>query len=462
MTSYKEIKPILQRAAQQNFWAFCCYMDWDFFHEKRRYFKDIAIELQYVVDQYRIGKAVQISISLPPRAGKSYITSLFACYWLAQFPELSVMRNTCTSTLYDKFSYDTRALIRSKKFSEVYPNVVLANDKQNLGGWNLSTSKQVGYFGAGVGGTIIGFGANIAITDDLYKSMQDALSDTVRDKVKMWKESAHDSRKEKNCPEIFIGTRWVKDDVIGEAMSSGKLHRSIVIPALIDDMSFCEDVKSTEEYLTIKKSIEESTWSAEYMQEPLDVKGLLLPLSSLKLADTSIINYDNAIWRLAVGDPADRGGDKYAVPFIYVCVMNGEMICVVKDVICNKDGVEVNSERIKEKCGKLMIEEVYIESNGVGLAAVLQLKRILTSNTSLRAFPSTEEKEVRILSNYEFIRDYFVFDENYKSKEEYNTFMNDLTGYMKDGDNNHKKDAIDVLSTAAKLIKVKFAKYLYS
>lgn len=462
MIDYKEIKPVLRIAAQQNFWAFCCYMDWDFFHVKRRYFKNIAVELQHLVDQYKLGKAIQVSISLPPRAGKSYITSLFACFWLSQFPELSVMRNTCTSTLYDKFSYDTRALMRAVKYSEIYPSVKLASDKQNLGGWNLTTSKQVGYFGAGVGGTIIGFGANLAITDDLYKSMQDALSDNIRDKVELWKESAHDSRKEKNCPEIYIGTRWTKNDIIGKAMDSGKLHKSIVIPALIEDKSFCEDVKSTDEYLTIRSEIEESTWLAEYMQEPLDVKGLLLPLSSIKFADTSIFKHDNAVWRIAVGDPADRGGDKYAVPFIYVFVTDGRMICVVKDVICNKDGVEVNSERIKEKLSSLLIEEVYIESNGLGLAAVLQLKRIITSNTSLRPFPSTEDKEVRILSNYEFIRDYFVFDENYKQYPEYNTFINDLTGYMKDGDNKHKKDAIDVLSTAAKIIKVKFGKYLYS
>ena len=193
-----------------------------------------------------------------------------------------------------------------------------------------------------------------------------------------------------------------------------------------------------------------------------EVEGLLLPMSLLKFDDTSLITNADAVWRIAVGDPADKGGDKYAVPFVYVCVSDARLACVVKDVICNKDGVEVNSERIKDRCSKLLIEEIYIESNGLGLAAVLQLKRILTSNIALRPFPSTEDKEVRILSNYEFIRDYFVFDSNYKNNPEYTTFINDLTGYMKDGDNTHKKDAIDVLSTAAKLIKVKFAKFLYS
>lgn len=463
MINSKESKEVLRLAAQSHFWAFCCYMDWEFFHDKRRFFKSIAIEMQSVIDNYRNGKAIKISISMPPRAGKSYITSLFACFWLSQFPTLSVMRNTCTSTLYDKFSYDTRALIRSDKFKEIFPQIQLSGDKQNLGGWNLSTSKQVGYFGAGVGGTIIGFGANIAITDDLYKSMSDALSDTVRDKVKLWKESAHDSRKEKNCPEIYIGTRWTKKDIIGEVMDSGDLQKAIVIPALDENnKSFCEDVKSTEEYLSIKERIDESTWSAEYMQEPLDIKGLLLPLSSLSFTDVSIINCEDLVWSFFVGDPADKGGDKFAGLACWVVVKENKLFCYVRDAICSKDGIEVVVPKIKDITIKYSIEEAYIESNGVGLAAVLTLKPLLqNSNTKLKPFPSTEPKDVRILGNYEFVRDRFIFDSNYKQNEGYSLLIKDATEFMKDGENLHKKDAIDVLCLAAKLIKIKFANVLY-
>lgn len=192
-----------------------------------------------------------------------------------------------------------------------------------------------------------------------------------------------------------------------------------------------------------------------------EVEGLLLPPSCLHFIDISSIGPENCIWKIAVGDPADRGGDKYAVPFLWVALIDNKIICFVKDVLCNTDGIESNSQRVKEKAAKYLTEEIYIESNGIGLAAVLMLKKILTNSTSLRAFPATEPKEVRILANYEFIRDHFVFDINYKSNPEYNTFINDLTGYMREGDNKHKMDAIDVLSTAAKLIKVKFAKYLY-
>jgi len=55
-----------------------------------------------------------------------------------------------------------------------------------------------------------------------------------------------------------------------------------------------------------------------------------------------------------------------------------------------------------------------------------------------------------------------VFDINYKSNPEYNSFINDLTSFSKDGDNKHKKDAIDVLCSAANLIKSKYRKVIYS
>ena len=184
MIKFDDIQDLLRIAARQHFWAFCCYFDFDFFSVNRPFLKSVAIAMQSVVDEYEKGNAIKISVSMPPRAGKSYITSLFAAYWLCRFPTLSVMRNTCTATLYDKFSYDTRALFRSTKLKEIFPEIQLQPDKQNVGGWNLTTAKQVSYFGAGVGGSIIGFGANLAITDDLYKSMTDAMSSQVQQSTK--------------------------------------------------------------------------------------------------------------------------------------------------------------------------------------------------------------------------------------------------------------------------------------
>jgi len=455
-------------------------MDWEFFYLKRRFLKQVAEAFQELVDEYKKGNAITVCVSMSPRAGKSYITSLFATYWLGQFPNLSVMRNSCTSTLYQKFAYDTRFIIRSQKFAEVFPEIQLQSDKQNLDGWNLSTSTQVAYFGAGVGGTIIGFGANLAITDDLYKSMPDALSTTTNNFVKLWKESSHDSRKEKNCPEIFIGTRWTKNDVIGEAISSGRIDINIVIPALLNreikiidgvqkkvgGVTFCDDVKSTAEYLLIETQTSTSTWNAEYMQEPIEVEGLLLPLDSLKFQNTSDIPKENVCFSFSVGDPADTGGDKYSMPFINVVINEDEkevqFAFIVKDVIHNTQGIEANTDRIIDKIKHNETEQIFIESNGVGLAAVLLIKKALSAHQKLSMFSSTVNKDVRIFSHYEFVQKYFIFDKlKYESNDEYRLFITDLCGYTKEGDNKNKKDAIDVLCSVASILKIKYSKLIY-
>ena len=112
-------------------------------------------------------------------------------------------------------------------------------------GWSLEAARQVSYFGAGVGGTVIGFGASmLAMTDDLYKSLEDALSDTNNEKVWSWKQGTHDSRIEGNCCSIDIGTRWSATDVLGRMEEMGKYDEIIRIAALdVNDCSSCEDVK---------------------------------------------------------------------------------------------------------------------------------------------------------------------------------------------------------------------------
>lgn len=369
MKTFKD-NPISISLARSNFWAFCVYYDEDFFRVKRRFLKEVAILFQEVIDNYKNGIAISVSVSMPPRAGKSYITSLFAAFWLAKFPELSVMRNSCTSTLYQKFSYDTRNIIKSIKFKEVFPEIKMQGDKQNLDGWNLETSKQVGYFGSGVGGTIIGFGANIAITDDLYKSMQDALSQTTNTSVKLWKESAHDSRKEKNCPEIFIGTRWVKDDIIGTEMDSGLLYKSIIIPALIDEHSFCEYVKSTDEYLKIRDKIAKFIWNSEYMQSPMAIEGLVYPnkFKTYSELPKELINENgkesiiNQGWAAMFIDTADKGSDLFSAPIVQIVGINIYLL----DVIFSPDQIIEQEEIVRLKCKEHNVKLIVIETNHVG------------------------------------------------------------------------------------------------
>ena len=180
MTREQYMMALVHReVAKRNLWQFCLYYDREFF-QSRPFLKEIAEAFQRIEE----GTIQSLSVSMPPRAGKSYITSLYCAWTLGRNPEASVMRNTCTATLYVKFSYDVRAIVNSDRFKEVF-TIRLSEDKKNLQGWNTTKAKMVSYFGAGVGGTIIGFGATkVAITDDLYRGLEDALSDTKNDTIK--------------------------------------------------------------------------------------------------------------------------------------------------------------------------------------------------------------------------------------------------------------------------------------
>lgn len=202
----------------------------------------------------------------------------------------------------------------------------------------------------------------------------------------------------------------------------------------------------------------ENIVSGGWITEP---EGVLLPKSKLHFADLSQIPTENIIFKFAIGDPADVGGDKFSMPFIHVISHENRLVCFVKEVIHSTAGIDANTERVLQKMHENEIEQLIYESNGVGLAAVLLIKKRLSEHQKLTAYASTINKETRIFSHYEFVRDYFVFDINYQENAEYKQFINDMCGYSKEGDNKHKKDAIDVMCAAANLIKVKYKKVLY-
>lgn len=193
-------------------------------------------------------------------------------------------------------------------------------------------------------------------------------------------------------------------------------------------------------------------------------EGVLLPKSQLRFADLSNIPKESIIYRFSISDPADTGGDKYSNPFVHVAEIDGRIVCFVKDVIHSTDGIEANVERVTEKAIEHGIEAFFIEDNGVGLAAAILIKKKLPKNVAYAPFHSSIKKETRIISHYEFVKKFFVFDINYKNNPEYHRFINDLTGYTKENENNenkHKMDAIDVMCSAANVVKLKYHKIIY-
>jgi predicted phage terminase large subunit-like protein len=408
-------------------------MDREFF-QSRLFLKEVADAFQEIEQN----KIQSLSVSMPPRAGKSYVTSLFCAWTIGKNPSESVMRNSCSERLYQKFSYDVRAIVKSDKFKEIFPNVVLSDDKANLQGWNTNKARQVSYFGAGVGGTIIGFGAsNVAITDDLYRGLEDALSDTMNDRIIQWKEATHDSRFESGCKRIDIGTRWTMNDIIGRQMNEGMYDKSIVISALTEeDESFCEAVMTTEEYLEKRKRTDPAIWMAEYQQQPVDLKGRLF--NNLKLIDT----FDRAKIEgtIAYVDVADQGADYTACAVLAVV----DKQLVVVDYVFSKANTDVTLPMIAEKLKKWNTTYCRVESNSMGAMFSRHLQRMVT--TKILQVPNTTNKNTRIIMRSVFIQDNFQFYKN--GTPECEQFIQNVMSFSKEGKNKND-DAPDCLAGLA-------------
>ena len=447
---------IQQQLAYHNFWEYCLYMDKDFF-TKRAFLEEVADALQLVYEEYLAGRARAITISMPPRSGKSYIISLFCSWYLGHIPQNAIMRNSSGASLYRKLSYDTRKIIKSLKYQAVFPNILLSPDKQDVRGWNLIQSRQVAYFGAGTDGTIIGYGANLAIYDDLIPTIWVAMNDEALAKIRNWKGADHNSRKELDCPEIGIGTRWRTNDVIGDEIEKGNVNKIFKIKALIMDnpefpegKSFCEHVNKTSFYLQEKKNLEPEIFDAEYQQEPAELKGLMFPKSELNFYDPKNIDPSKlSTFKLGVIDPAKGGGDFYAFIVGYLVGKN----IYIHDLIFNQEDTESNEVASFEFIQKNQINDVKFEGNAAWFLMAKSLRRRLQavqSNCGIRIFDNHENKHTRILAQGGFIKNNFWFRSDYEQIPQYRKFIVQFCQYMKDGTGKTHDDAPDAAAELAK------------
>jgi predicted phage terminase large subunit-like protein len=424
MTRNQEVKKLfLQELARRDFWSFCLYMDGEFFKD-RKFLKDIADGFQEIEE----GKITALSVSMPPRAGKSYITSLYCAWILGRNPRESGMRNTCTATLYVKFSYDVRAIVKSERFTEVF-KLKLSDDKKNLNGWNIEGAKMVSYFGAGVGGTIIGFGASkVAITDDLYRGMEDALSDTTNDRIIQWTEATHDSRFDSGCARIDIGTRWSRNDMIGRNSADQVYDREIIVKALDEEgQSFCESVMTSEEYEAKKLKTPKHIWMAEYQQQPIDMEGRLFEnLNMISNEEFEKIR-EKSSGCIAYIDVADAGMD-------YTAMAIGAIVedkVIIVDYLFNRDNTDINIPQAATKLNEWGVDYCRVESNSMGAMFARQLQK--ETKTRILQIHNQSNKMTRIIMQSAFIKNFMTFRET--NSADFHQFMENVEAFSKEGRN---------------------------
>lgn len=446
---------LYRRKKQANFYEFCVHMDPKFFTPAKWHLKLIAEAMQELVD----GKIKKLAVSLPPRAGKSYITSMLCGWALGKVDKGSIMRNSYAAKLAEKFSKDIRdGIIQNSKYLQIFPHIRLSKNSQAIDGWSLEGNTQPSYFCAGVGGAITGFGCKtLAILDDPLKNIEEALSEITIDNVWNWYTSTHLSRLETGCPELHIATRWSTKDPIGRLTDPyseayvGDM-KVIVISALNEDgTSFCEEIKTTAEYHSMKKVTDEFIWEAEFMQNPVESKGLLYPPTDLKRFCMAEIADKKADGIVGATDTADKGSD-------YLCSISAKKFgeyCYITDVVFTQDGVEITEPLVAQMIIDTKCNIMKIEANNGGGQYARNVRKLTDPKwyCQIVSEHQSTNKETRIIMQAGYVKEYFYFREDYEPGSDYDKFMRALTSYVKLGKNKHD-DAPDCTTSLAEFTRV--------
>ncbi|KAK9679492.1 hypothetical protein QE152_g40006 [Popillia japonica] len=166
-------------------------------------------------------------------------------------------------------------------FSDVFPGTCIKRGDGAMNLWSLEGGYN-NYLATSPTGTATGFGASVIVMDDLIKNSMEANNERVKQDHWDWFTNTMISRLEEGGKIIIIMTRWASDDLAGRALEHYKAEgvkvRHVCMKALVDKekkLMLCPDVLSYKTYQSKIRAMGADIASANYQQEPIDLKGRL-------------------------------------------------------------------------------------------------------------------------------------------------------------------------------------------
>lgn len=275
-----------------------------------------------------------IIVTMPPRHGKSEFLSVNTPIWfLERFPHQKVILTSYGADLAAEFSLKVRDTFQNEMLHGLL-STRLRKDKQRVD--DFKTTEGGGMIAAGVGGTITGKGANLFLIDDYIKNAEEALSETVKQKIWNWFLSTAFTRLEPGATIIILATRWDAGDLIGmvlerfvELEAMGFDAPTIInLPALArkndplgrkEGEALWPQRYNERDLLRIKVTLGSYWWDAMYQQDPpLSMLGANLG-SKLRYIEASEVPHHSQLKSVRAWDLAatEHGGDYTAGPLMH-------------------------------------------------------------------------------------------------------------------------------------------------
>ena len=442
--------------ARREFFFYCNLIAPSFYKKNRKYLIDFCNDLQefYETDEHEV-----LIVNMPPRHGKSRTASMFTQWVFGKNQDEKVMTGSYNETLSTTFSKNVRNAIQEVKgdkdkivFSDIFPGVNIKQGDGAMNLWSLEGGYN-NYLATSPTGTATGFGCSLMIIDDLIKNAEEAYNENVLEKHWDWFTNTMLSRLEEGGKIIIIMTRWATGDLAGKALEHfkeiGMKVKHISMKALQNDGTMlCNKVLSRKSYDMKKKTLGEDIASANYQQEPIDVKGKLYE-SFKTYSDIPKNEYGEPLFTeiLSYTDTADEGAD-------YLCNIiwgsyNHE--AYILDIIYTKKPMSITEKLVAEAFTKCKVNRSRIEGNNGGSGFARAVEKILKQElknymTIIKWFHQSKNKKARILSNSTWVMEHIYYPINWRDK--WPEYYKAMTTYQREGENKHD-DAPDATTGVA-------------
>lgn len=443
--------------ARRDFFYYCHLMASDFYKPSRRYLVELCNDLQGFLSDNEHNVLV---INEPPRHGKSRTAGMFVQWLLGNDNDKKIMTGSYNETLSTVFSKNVRNAIQETKadedvvvFNDIFPDTHIKYGDAAMNLWSLEGGYN-NYLATSPTGTATGFGADIIIVDDLIKNAEEANNATVLEKHWEWFTNTMLSRLEEGGKIIIIMTRWHSQDLAGKALielpkSDYKVkHISMKAYDEATDTMLCDEVLSKQAYLQKTKTMGADIASANYQQEPIDIKGRLYSVFKTYVDKPTFKRIS------AYTDTADTGKD-YLASYIYGVTMDNE--AYILDVVFTKEPMEVTEPLLAQKLAEWQVNTCDIESNNGGRGFARNVERLTQDSyqnryTVFNWFHQSQNKQARILTNTTWAIEHIYFPENWRHR--WSELYQNLMSYQREGKNVHD-DAADALTGVVEAINDK-------
>lgn len=234
------------------------------------------------------GACKRLIVQMPPRHGKSELISRwFPAWYLGRHPDHRVILASYAGDFAAEWGRKVRDVL--EEHGPPLFGVSVRGDSRAADRWDIE-GRYGGMATAGVGGSIMGKGADMLIVDDYVKSDAEAMSRQHRDKTWDWFLATASTRLHRDAAAVVFATRWHSDDLIGRilaASAAGGEHWDIVdMPAAAErdeewpggwrrgtGEALCPELFPSPKLREIETRIGSWWWSCLYQQRPKPAGG---------------------------------------------------------------------------------------------------------------------------------------------------------------------------------------------